>query len=1261
MANNPNPQVVGLQFQMQGIEQANAQLKAYQSNLQQAMNTQKAYADATVRAYEAQIHAAQRAYEAKVLEGRETARQARESINNYRLQARAAEDSLRARIATMQRLIQGGQLTAKGEIAAKNAIAASEQRLLELRRRTERDVESMRIKERQQIDALSRQADQQLAKRKQLENGLRAYNEQNKIYLQNSAQGLAIVKQDIANNERVVKGLRDRIKELLKIDDAQKKASSKQALAQQKQAMQDSAASAQRAAFMYDKFTNVVGTLNPRIGFLAKSFGSLNAQMLLIVGTVAIIVASIAALTMGIVSLGKSMYDMGVQGNQSMETIATFNNAVTAAFEQTEAAAAPLNQKGFLSGFTQSVTHAQGILDDLGGLADPVHQLAGSMNELASSQTRVSMAATVLEDLRRQTRGTISDLDLMKLSLRALQGTALEFRSVVAPALGEIFDATARIARATGQSADIVREKFIYGLRREENRLLDDIGVKVDAIKANELYAASINKTVKALTEQEKNIAFTKEALRQLKITAGELGDPNATVENVARIQATIDNIRLRVSLALAPFADVVSGALAGIVQLAGVFIEKVAPAIKTVAENFKELARELDKAGINFENMLPVVTLAANIFILFLSITNSTITGIRNLVVAVQIVPQAFNRAFMGIPGYIGSVFKAIKAFATVGIEGLAYLMAYGGASVIGAFADGLYRGIQPVILAVTAVANVVADFLMGFSPPKKGPLHFIDDGAYNVGLSWVDGFMRGMLTLEDRSDVLGYVNARLGDIANFNMDQVDAGLARLDLALRPFQERLEIVKADMQAVTGFIDPALEAIDRLQSRSIRALKMGAGDVEALRQMDRQVLALQQIQDLRQDAIDQAEVQLAMASAQQIQERTLLLIQKHRLEALDKGGKDTGGADTGGAGGGTEPELPPSTGGELPPGMPFPDDLFGGSMELPNVMDDIMRGLSDGIRDSTQTISNDTSGLQAAMDRIGNADPGAKIAEKLSGITEKFMGLRDDISKLLLETFDMDTGALGNGASNVEIFNTSVQNTINRLLGYMTGDADFSGQITRLMDYLFGAPDNPETVLGKAQLNLALFISKGKELFQGFIDFIRSDFSLTDGLNQTILAPIKGVMTALAGTIEDVIIGIFNGINDVLDEIPDWVPGVSLLKAPSDGFITNGLFANARGSLGFKGTSIVGEQGREIVATRRPVDIFPNNATEAIIRMSQLMARNPGSQVVMLPQGGSSRSSSSVVNNFSPVFNTSGGRDGSMLRARQLYASMVRS
>jgi predicted phage gp36 major capsid-like protein len=62
----------------------------------------------------------------------------------------------------------------------------------------------------------------------------------------------------------------------------------------------------------------------------------------------------------------------------------------------------------------------------------------------------------------------------------------------------------------------------MLGIGRQSRLILDNLGIMVDAEETNKRDAASIRKTADELTDAEKKIAFTEEALRQLEAKVGD-------------------------------------------------------------------------------------------------------------------------------------------------------------------------------------------------------------------------------------------------------------------------------------------------------------------------------------------------------------------------------------------------------------------------------------------------------------------------------------------------------------------------------------------------------------------------------------------------------------------------------------------------------------------------------------------------------------------------------------------------------------------
>jgi hypothetical protein len=62
-------------------------------------------------------------------------------------------------------------------------------------------------------------------------------------------------------------------------------------------------------------------------------------------------------------------------------------------------------------------------------------------------------------------------------------------------------------------------------------------------------------------------------------------------------------------------------------------------------------------------------------------------------------------------------------------------------GSNLLYGLAEGIIAGTEYVIQAVVAVAQVIADFLMALSPPKRGPLRGIYEGGMNLIREWIRG----------------------------------------------------------------------------------------------------------------------------------------------------------------------------------------------------------------------------------------------------------------------------------------------------------------------------------------------------------------------------------------------------------------------------------------------------------------------------------------------------------------------------------------
>ncbi len=173
-----------------------------------------------------------------------------------------------------------------------------------------------------------------------------------------------------------------------------------------------------------------------------------------------------------------------------------------------------------------------------------IRQTAKSFEYLTESVYNVP---GLLDQLRRASRGTISDLDLMSSYLTMIAGTTPEFgarMSAAAPQILEIAKAASTLNPTLGDTTFFF-ESLSRGLKRTEYRLIDNLGLNVRVGEANRTYAAALGKTVQQLTAAERQQAFLNEVLR----VGGQLiqqigGDVSSLTDPYQQFTANTENLK---------------------------------------------------------------------------------------------------------------------------------------------------------------------------------------------------------------------------------------------------------------------------------------------------------------------------------------------------------------------------------------------------------------------------------------------------------------------------------------------------------------------------------------------------------------------------------------------------------------------------------------------------------------------------------------------------------------------------------------------
>lgn len=820
----------------------------------------------------------------------------------------------------------------------------------------------------------------------------------------------------------------------------------------------------------------------------------------------------------------------------------------------------------------------------LGNRGAPLVGLAESFDRLTASVGVNSQ--TLLKDLRAASAGTVSDFDLIKQANTALVGATGEFGKQFGQKLPQLLAAARAAAKATGQDVNFLFQSLVTGIKRASPLLIDNTGITLKVGEANERLAKSLGKSVSALTEEEKQIAVLNATVESGQKLIDALGDSNETnAEKLARSQAiitnTLDTLAVAVQPAFGTVLDIVNRVLSGFQALA-VGLAPILGAISSIITDILGGA-----LGTILDIISPIVSAIAS----FLPYISILFQGIANIIHGVV---STIGNVVRGIVTFLQDVAK--KLFG-LDISNLGKSLFEGAAAAFGSFANGILAVANQLIFpAVIGIAKFIADFLIGFSPPKKGPLSQIDKGGENVMKAWLDGIAG--VSLDPVEQVAKEVSLALGDIGKASLPVVDARLKELDTALLPFQNRLDIVKSQFDAIAEPAKAALDAIDRQMQAAQEAL--ANGDVSAantIRQLDAARAAIQGQLDAQQAIVDRQQIQLGLATASQAQERALLNIRKAQLSVTTKVAQAAGAAlgkdpadKKGGAGAATTQPVNGAGGGFVTPESSALD-LIGGQQGV----NDAIAGIQDAFASQLDTsqldlFATNSGALQEQLGRIGSVDIGAKLGDKFKGLTDLFdPSIENSPANVVSRFFSSDPSVPGsfasfaNGLSNIDLhavgesigtalagafvfFTGEGEGTLQGILSVVTGDASVQGSVANFFsllpqrvadaasglfdqlktdvfdpvtNFLTGPDSDPTTLAGI--LNVAVFFfeqlpSQIVAALQGIGATIYAAFAIpVINVINSVLEAAENVVKTFLGGVANFLLGIADGLGGVID------------------------------------------------------------------------------------------------------------------------------
>lgn len=175
-------------------------------------------------------------------------------------------------------------------------------------------------------------------------------------------------------------------------------------------------------------------------------------------------------------------------------------------------------------------------------------ELGSQMKTVGQGFERMADQKT-LQGLRSATRGLVSDIELMKVSVQAGNfGIPIE-------QMGTLLDFAARRAAETGQEVDYLVNSIVTGIGRKSPMILDNLGISTTRLK-QEFHGAAI---------EAQSIADVAAAVGKIAdVELGKMGPPIETAaDQMARLGVHFDNFLAKISKPIEITFEFVFGGLA--------------------------------------------------------------------------------------------------------------------------------------------------------------------------------------------------------------------------------------------------------------------------------------------------------------------------------------------------------------------------------------------------------------------------------------------------------------------------------------------------------------------------------------------------------------------------------------------------------------------------------------------------------------------------------------------------------------------------
>lgn len=246
-----------------------------------------------------------------------------------------------------------------------------------------------------------------------------------------------------------------------------------------------------------------------------------------------------------------------------------------------------------IAGIAALGTAAVGAAIDMAKGAAEAERLGTAFDNLAGQAGQAG--DEMLSAMQEAAHGTISNAELMASANRAMLLGVADSASEMA----QLLEVAGARGKAMGESTAQAFSDLVTGIGRMSPMILDNLGITVDAVAANEAYARSIGTTAEKLTDAEKKQALLNAVIADsTQIIQDNKAAGDDAASNYERMDAALQNAK-------DALGEVFSPAIAAIAQA-------LASAVSEVTGHLEEMGQAADLSDLKTQMEMADQTMAA-------------------------------------------------------------------------------------------------------------------------------------------------------------------------------------------------------------------------------------------------------------------------------------------------------------------------------------------------------------------------------------------------------------------------------------------------------------------------------------------------------------------------------------------------------------------------------------------------------------------------------------------------------------------------